>query len=273
MEVVYDILRVYCERTCKPLAKPVVVCCVPGFGKTTVIRTIITRVHCNVVNGAGVHSDRSKAITYARGVNREVELNILDEFQEYRGDFGVFDVIFGDPEQAELVRRQGLPEPHYVGHLSHRFGVTTANLLRSIGYTITAATSEDTVQFEDPYVSDSVGQVVIFQTGVARSLSKHSIPYKTVAEVRGLEFDNVSVYVEYPICSCELHLLYVALTRHRTRLLVFQLNANPTTRQSFQEHICSISGSCCGDCHKSTSITHLTSWWRSISQTALRWFV
>nr|QTZ97116.1 triple gene block 1 [Caper latent virus] len=273
MECVYGILSEYCVRTNRSLTKPVVVCCVPGFGKTTIIKLLIALKQCNIVSGTGATTDRLKSITYSDGVDPQAELNILDEFQTYKGELGIFDVVLGDPDQTTPEHRKDLPKPHFIGTVSRRLGQNTTALLSAIGYNITSECSGDVVTFEDPYVVDPVGQVVIFQERVADLLRKHSIQFKSALEIQGLEFASVSVYVEYPICSCELHSLYIALTRHRRSLTIFLLNANPATKRSFEEHIIGISRNCYGDCHKSTTITLFTSWWRSISQAAIRWFV
>nr|WIM33200.1 triple gene block 1 [Grapevine carlavirus 1] len=273
MEIAYSLLDSCCVRTNKALSKPVVVCCVPGFGKTTLIKRLGSLVDCNIVSGAGSSADRVKGVRYFSNLRSDAQLNILDEFQSYQGVLEHFDLIIGDPSQARGSPEDAQVTPHYTGNRSHRIGSATSKLLSGIGYEIIPGHSHDRVKFADPYEQDPEGLVIALSEHVAAILRRHSIDCRSVESIQGLEFDEVSVYLEFPICACELHLLYIALTRHRKTITIFLLNANSTTERSLQEHISSISGHCSGTCHKSVAVSHFTDWWRSLSQIALRWFV
>ncbi|QYF50260.1 MAG: TGB1 protein [Hainan betaflexivirus] len=220
MNIVLDCL---CEfgfrRLSNKLGKPVVVNCVPGAGKTTLIRKVLSlSLDCvafttgepDCISLTGNHIKRWE------GHLIPGKVNILDEYQRLTTLPEGFDFIFGDPTQA---LHPNVLEPCFVSYYSHRFGSETAALLQRLGFEIQAE-GEDQVIVGDLYKVDPIGTIICFQEEVCKLLKAHGLDFHGVSDIIGATYDTVTFYCSGPFNHSQAHLFLICLTRHRKKLLV-----------------------------------------------------
>ncbi|AXN92353.1 triple gene block protein 1 [Panax ginseng flexivirus 1] len=202
------------------LSFPLVIHCVPGGGKTSLIRDLI-KIDSNFVAFTAGEPDipnlEGKYIKrYSKDCAVKGKLNILDEYLTAE-DWTGFSVLFSDPFQNVKAPL----EAHFVGSRSRRFGKETCKYLRNRGFEVNS-TSEDTVVIGSPFEVKTEGQLICFGKGAIDLAVSHSASFKLPCEVRGSTFEVVTVLKSEEPNSENLHLFYIALTRHKHKLIILE---------------------------------------------------
>lgn len=215
-------------------SRPLVVNCVPGSGKSTLIRSLIEQDSRFVAYTAGKSDFPSLTGRFIRPFTSEVEadkLCILDEYQVVDPvHYCKFAVIFGDPQQA-FVKEPLLAS--FTCTRTHRFGRNTAYHLRKSGIDITAE-KEDRFSIEYIFSGKIVGQVLAFEPAVLELLDSHSCPYLHPESVRGCTFERVTfITIGVPLPECQRHLAYICATRHTEELKILTANVVNSTHGLF----------------------------------------
>ncbi|CAF04327.1 triple gene block 1 [Daphne virus S] len=229
MDLLVDVaLEFGFTRVSSVLRSPVIFHCVPGAGKSTLIRELINRDHRFIAFTAGEPDPPNlsgRAIKKYIGSIPKDRFVLLDEYNVLESiPDGVY-ACFGDPLQVAVQRNQ---EAHFVCNFSRRFGSATAQFLRGLGFEI-AAEGQDTVEIRDIYAVDPKGQIVFFERSIGCLLKAHSVEAKHISEIRGQTFDHVTFVTESNDPRSDLPSAFQCLTRHRVSLLVLTPNATYST--------------------------------------------
>jgi hypothetical protein len=228
MDVFVSLLSKYnFERLTNHLSFPIVVHSVPGAGKTSLIRELITsdsRFRAYTYGKADQPNLTGAYIQAAEANLEEREFVVFDEY--LAGDHPTWAfAVFADTSQggsAPVLRAQ------FIKRESHRFGANTATLLRELGYDITAK-GEDTVEIADIYSRDPEGVVVYHEREVGSLLSAHGVEGYCIQGIRGQTFETVT-YITAENCPLSDHFLsFQCLTRHRKKLLILCPDASYTS--------------------------------------------
>nr|QYF50143.1 MAG: putative triple gene block protein 1 [Sichuan alphaflexivirus 1] len=207
------------RRTDRPLSHPLVIHAIAGAGKTTLINKFLAEGRNIEVVTPGKAPDST--LTYCENTStEELALKVLDEYQAYPHR-EAFDVLIGDPLQGG-----DLPvfEPHYLKEESHRFGVETCKLLKAAG--IHAISSKpDTVIVRHYIGAEPEGQLIAVDTEGKKYLESFGLNPKFPLEVLGETFPIVTVLLTRRIKEYPRHLVYIAFSRHSSRLIVLSPNA------------------------------------------------
>nr|UCR98158.1 triple gene block 1 [Apple stem pitting virus] len=220
METVLSLLNEFgFERTVEPLSDPIVVHAVPGSGKTTLIKQALIRNHNIEAVTFGVPEKANIHGTYIKkarqGQRGRGNYSILDEYLSGEYSTG-FNCLFSDPYQnhGDCLRA------HFIGRCSHRFGRQTVQVLRDLGYNI-ASSKEDTVERKNIFqLVEPEGVIICLEKEVEDFLAWHRVEYKLPCQVRGATYDIVTFVHEKPLEELVGPDLFVALTRHRNKLVL-----------------------------------------------------
>jgi GTPase SAR1 family protein len=219
MDVLVDLLCKYkFERVASCLSLPIVVHSVPGAGKTSLIRELISvdsRFSAYTFGKADKPNLTGAYIRSAEGTLEEQEFAIFDEYIAGDHPSWAF-AVFADPSQggkAPTLRAQ------FVKRESHRFGSNTAVLLRELGFDIIAR-GEDSVEIADIYTKDPEGVVIYYEREVGNLISAHGIDSHCILSIRGQTFDTVTFITGKNSPAIDSTLSFQCLTRHRKRLLI-----------------------------------------------------
>jgi hypothetical protein len=227
MDVFVDLLYKYkFVRLTSHLTFPIVVHSVPGAGKTSLIRELISIDSRFCAYTFGRADEPNLTGSYIKGAEGELEEKdfvIFDEYLAGEHPSWAF-AVFADPSQggsAPVLRA------HFVKRESHRFGEKTAALLRELKYEVTA-TGEDIVEIADIYTKDPEGVVIYHEREVGNLLSAHGVEGYCIREIRGQTFEVVT-YITAENCPARDNTLsFQCLTRHRKKLLILCPDASYT---------------------------------------------
>jgi len=219
MEVFVSLLNKYkFTRLTSQLTLPIVVHSVPGAGKTSLIRELIatdSRFKAYTYGKADEPNIIGAYIRAAREDLVEEEFTVFDEYIAGKHPNWAF-AVFADPSQgggSEVLRA------HFSKVHSHRFGTATSELLKSLGYEITAS-GEDSVEIADIYSKDPEGVVVFHEEVVGSLLRNHAVESYCINEVRGQTFECVTFVTAENSPLLDRTLSFQCLTRHKKRLLI-----------------------------------------------------
>lgn len=206
------------------LGKPIVINCVPGAGKTTLIRELLAEHSCFVAFST-VRADQEnlvgRKIEKFSGDLPKDKLVILDEYQNLPSiPEGVF-AVFGDPLQS--CKPISL-EANFISRKSHRFGKGTEKLLKKLSFEVETE-KEDTVLLEDIFEGELEGQVVCFEEEVIKLLKSHSVEFLEPQTLQGLTFKSVTFVTTGTITEANKHLHLICLTRHSDSLKILSPEA------------------------------------------------
>jgi hypothetical protein len=228
MDVFVDLLNKYkFVRLINHLTLPIVVHSVPGAGKTSFIRELISIDPRFSAYTYGKADDPNITGAYIRSAEEKLEERefvIFDEYLAGQHPTWAF-AVFADPSQggrAPVLRAQ------FIKCESHRFGTHTSAFLRSLGYEITAA-GEDSVEIADIYSKDPVGVVIYHEREIGNLLSAHGIESHCIQSVRGQTFERVTYVTAENGPTGDKTLSFQCLTRHRKNLLILCPDATYTT--------------------------------------------
>jgi hypothetical protein len=203
--------------------------CVPGAGKSTLIRKALrkdSRFVAFTFGKADPVGQRGRGILPAALFDSEAtrgKLVLVDEYTE--GDWRALGAcaIFGDPQQASVNRLW--PEPNFVCLLSKRFGAQTAALLRNLGHEVYSE-KEDFVEWSGVFQGEPRGLVLAYEPEVIELIEDHHLDYRHPNCCRGITVEHVTFITSLDHFDVNRpDLQYLCLTRHSKSLLILSPNA------------------------------------------------
>nr|UVK68763.1 triple gene block 1 [Grapevine rupestris stem pitting-associated virus] len=199
---------------------PVVVHSVPGSGKSSLIRELISEDEAFAAFTAGVPDSPNLTGRYIKpyspGCAVQGKINILDEYLSVSDTAG-FDVLFSDPHQNISIPR----EAHFIKTKTCRFGDSTCKYLQSFGFNI-CGDGEDAVIIGSPFELDVEGVLICFGKEAVDLAVAHNSDFKLPCEVRGSTFNVVTLLKSRDPTPEDKHWFYIAATRHRNKLIIMQ---------------------------------------------------
>lgn len=228
MDLLVELLNKYCfTRVSSKLSKPIVVHCVPGAGKTSLIRELIKLDSRFVAYTAGLEDEPHLSGRWVRkfqGAVDESKFVLLDEYTLLTELPDNLFAVFGDPIQSStsVVR-----SADFVCNRSRRFGASTALFLRELGFDVVAE-APDKVTVANIYTVDPIDQVVYFESEVGCLLRAHRIDCKHYTEIVGQTFEKVTFVSGESNLRSNRVAAYQCMTRHRSELLVLTPDATFT---------------------------------------------
>nr|QED43240.1 TGB1 [Garlic common latent virus]QED43246.1 TGB1 [Garlic common latent virus] len=215
-------------RVSNKLSKPIIVNCVPGAGKSYLIRELLKEDERFLAYTFGADiTETTDCITILRAPETKPSCNfiIIDEYQ--LGDWQRFEpiAIFGDPLQgsSECLR------PHFTTDLTRRFGSSTCSFLQSIGFQIRSERT-DICTIAEAANAELEGTVIAYGPEAEWLLKWYGVSYWKVCEIQGKTFDIVTLVTDYSVVTeSNRRDLYLCLTRHRDKLQILNGDATFTT--------------------------------------------
>nr|WCR76297.1 triple gene block protein 1 [Hop mosaic virus] len=227
MDVIVSLLEKFgFTRLRTKLELPIVVHCVPGAGKSTLIRELINADSRFVAYTAGIEDEPNLTGNWIRKWSGEASSEsflVLDEYTLLT-ELPPAYALFGDPVQldSKVVR-----PAHFVCSVSRRFGTATSALLRELGWPIEAS-GNDLVQVLDIYSGELAGAVLYFEEEVGCLLRRHGVDAKHVELVRGQTFEVVTFVTSENTPLLSRTSAFQCLTRHKVALYILCPNATYT---------------------------------------------
>nr|ULO04619.1 triple gene block 1 [Jasmine virus C] len=215
-------------RKSSSLRLPIVVHCVPGAGKSSLIRAILKDSTELRAYTFGQADQPNLSGNYIRPFTSDSILDqqtIIDEYTLSPHPICSVLALFGDPCQPGIDQRL---IASFTGNFSRRFGSNTAALLRDLGFDVRAE-GEDTVRVLDIFKAEPSGVIICFEQEIQKLLCAHSLEYLTPADIQGATFQEVSFIVSGPFQIERAQEHYLCLTRHREKLNILCPDATYST--------------------------------------------
>ncbi|QPI34839.1 TGBp1 [Camellia ringspot associated virus 4] len=232
MEILFD--KLVCagfERTKERIRDHIIVHCVAGAGKSTLIREIVTEFPhieaytLGVPDLINLSGSRIKGISeYSEGKEQNRAI-ILDEYLERSVPFKCIG-YFADPNQYEAKPERA----HFICSTSLRFGSNTAELISSLGFPCKSV-KQDIIKFESIFRHnfESEDVIVTFEPEIEKLLTDHKVEFKSYCEIRGSTFDSVCfITLGERFTEKDKYKAYICLTRHRKSLTILTPDASYT---------------------------------------------
>nr|UZG77119.1 triple gene block protein 1 [Cowpea mild mottle virus] len=207
------------------LGDPIIINCVPGAGKSTLIRELLDTNDCFAAYST-VKADppnlTGRRIEKLPSDLPSGKLIILDEYQNLSTiPSGIF-AAFGDPLQTY--------HPLNLEATTSFLASPTdlEKVLRSCSgsYNFEVETEkEDTVLIEDIFEGELEGQVVCFEEEVVKLLKSHSVEFLVPQTLQGLTFKSVTFVTTGSITEANQHFHLICLTRHSVSLKILSPGA------------------------------------------------
>jgi hypothetical protein len=227
MDVLVELLYKYkFERLHNKLELPVVVHCVPGAGKSSLIRELLELDSRFSAYTAGVEDQPRLSGNWIRkwtGAATEGKYLVLDEYTLLTEVPGAF-ALFGDPIQSNA---DSVRSADFVCTFSRRFGSATGSLLKELGWDIQSE-GPDLVQVSDIFVREPEGVVVYFEEEVGCLLRAHSVEAFNLSEIVGQTFEVVTFVTSENSPRINRAAAYQCMTRHRVALHILCPDATYT---------------------------------------------
>nr|WMX25327.1 triple gene block protein 1 [Cowpea mild mottle virus] len=206
------------------LGDPIIINCVPGAGKSTLIRELLDTNDCFVAYST-VKADppnlTGRKIEKLPANIPSGKLVILDEYQNLSAiPSGIF-AAFGDPLQASCSLNL---EAAFIATKTHRFGKRTCNLLKLLNFTV-HSDKDDEVVIESLFGGALEGTVICFEEEVVKLLRRHSVKFLLPCEFQGDTFEVVTFVSSGVVEGGNRSKHLVCLTRHSRKLKVLCPNA------------------------------------------------
>nr|UVA86894.1 triple gene block protein 1 [Cole mild mosaic virus] len=209
------------------LSCPIVVHCVPGAGKSTLIRKLLELDSRFEAYTGGVPDTPNLSGCWIRkweGNTTPGKLTVLDEYTHLSVVPEVF-ALFGDPVQSDTsaVRRAD-----FTCNTSRRFGAATSGLLKELGWQV-EATGTDVVQISDVFIGEPVGTIVYFEEEVGCLLKRHCVEALHLSEITGRTFTTVTFVTAENSPLSNPAAAFQCLTRHKEALHILCPDATYTS--------------------------------------------
>lgn len=206
------------------LGDPIVINCVPGAGKTTLIRELLTSSDSFIAYST-VKSDPpnliGKRIEKLPTELPKGKLIVLDEYQNLSHlPPGLF-AVFGDPLQSSVPLN--LPAT-FIATKTHRFGESTCSLLSSLDFEVESS-KKDLVVIEDIFKGELEGTVICFESEVISLLKRHSVTFLLPCEFQGETFEVVTFVTSGVVNLGNKNKHLICLTRHSEKLKILSPDA------------------------------------------------
>nr|WBG54314.1 triple gene block protein 1 [Poplar mosaic virus] len=209
------------SRTRNQVGKPCIINCVPGAGKSTLIRELLnsdSRFRAYTFGEADPKNLSGRRILPASELRNAPQgaLIIIDEYTEGSWEPGKICAAFGDPIQS---RGPGIVAD-FVCNKTKRFGNSTCELLNSFGFEIYSE-KEDICLVRDFFEVEPEGTVVAFESEVKDILARHFVEFEDICSIRGKTFEEVTFFTASN--SIPEHLradFFQCLTRHKSKLTI-----------------------------------------------------
>lgn len=220
MNNLFDILRnSNFIRTSLNLRSVVVINCVPGAGKTSLIRKLISENPSIEAYTAGIADTPNLSGNFIRkweGKSDESKFTILDEYQLLDREPEGVDALFGDPLQS----LSGFSLcAHWIQEKSQRIGQEGALLLRELGFQITSEL-KDKIVIEDLYKGEPEGQIICCEEDVEQLLIRHNANFLRLCEIIGRTFEVVTFVTSNRFDQGDRVKHFICLSRHKRKLLI-----------------------------------------------------
>lgn len=230
MELIIDLAAIYkFERLNSKLGKPIVFHCVPGAGKSSLIRELLckdSRFRAYTLGTADPPNLRGCLIQKWKGTLDSSKLNILDEYNLESTETDHFIAVFGDPIQS--LQNYTL-RADFICKFSRRFGQCTAALLRDLGFEV-EATGDDVVQIANLYSVDPRDTILYYEEEVGCLLRRHNLAALHIREVVGQTFESVTfVTAESKVPLDCRATVFQCLSRHRSSLMIMSPDGTYTS--------------------------------------------
>ncbi|AAZ15107.1 triple gene block 1 protein [Hippeastrum latent virus] len=215
-------------RIASRLRAPLVVHCVPGAGKSTLIRELLIEHTCFKAYTGGSPGVPELSGRFVRPISEftEGEENVLiDEYTLCPSIPAGTLAVFGDPCQPGIDHKL---TAHFICKDSKRFGSQTSEFLCKLGFEISAK-GQDEVVVQELFDSEPRGVIVFLHKEVECLLRAHSAEGFSCQQVQGKTFDEVCFISAEPFEAARAKEHYICLTRHRKRLQILCPNATYTT--------------------------------------------
>nr|UGN60879.1 triple gene block protein 1 [Ligustrum virus A] len=227
MDVLVKYLNKYSfTRISATIRPPIVIHCVPGAGKTSLIREIIREDSRFAAFTCGVPDKPNLEGCWIQKIPESFphdKFILIDEYTLSSVNFEAF-AVFGDPLQSNL----SIPlQANFICKFSHRFGVNTAAFLQGLGHEVEAI-GTDIVTIGDIYQIEPEGQIIFFEKEIGKLLCDHGVEAKSVEEVVGQTFECVTFVTTENQPLIDPVATFQCVTRHRKKLIVLCPNATYT---------------------------------------------
>ncbi|BBD14450.1 triple gene block 1 [Cherry virus B] len=208
------------NRTNLPITFPIIVHCVAGAGKSTVIREALAESQDleaftfgvpDPINLSGRRIKSHKLIRFAKPGS----VLVIDEYigQEIPENCKF---CFADPNQFPF----SVEEAHFTCYETKRFGSQTCDLLNANGFAAFSFKS-DQVIFDLVFGGNIEGQIVCYEKEVFDILDRFGAEYKKDCQIRGSTFDIVTFITTSETFEEEdRYKVYLCLTRHKSVLRI-----------------------------------------------------
>lgn len=220
MNNLFDILRDFgFIRTSLNLNGVIVINCVPGAGKTSLIRKIVSENPFIEAYTAGIADTPNLSGNFIRkweGRSEENKFTILDEYQLLDKEPEGVNALFGDPLQS---LRGFTLCAHWIQDKSQRIGKEGALLLRELGFQITSEL-QDKVVIEDIYRGEPEGQIICCEEDVEQLLIRHKAKFLNLCEIIGKTFEVVTFVTSNRFDQGNRVKHFICLSRHKSKLLI-----------------------------------------------------
>ncbi|BAI49693.1 triple gene block protein 1 [Butterbur mosaic virus] len=210
-------------------SKPQVIHCVPGAGKSSLIRAILradSRFYA-VTGGVPdpVTGQQGRILPLDGTAHPGACFKLVDEYTEaVEAIEGAF-AIFGDPVQS---KRASPLLPNFISLNTRRFGSSTCDLLKVFGFEV-YSTKEDVVQIARADQSEVEGKLIVLGDEAKALACYYNLEYLTADSARGKTYPVVTLLTGFSEVPAEEYPdLYVCLTRHQEKLLVLTGDASCT---------------------------------------------
>ncbi|AHA91820.1 TGB1 [Cassava Colombian symptomless virus] len=202
---------------------PIVVHAVAGAGKTTLLHRLLKDLDLRICTTA----QPSGFSILGRKISRFSISEPCDILDEYPGAEHpkASKLLLADPFQYSA----NLSGAHFIKLHTHRFGKNTCALLNRIFNHHFTSDKEDSVVFAGLYQGEPIGQLITLEEETFNLCLNHQLTPLRPCELYGREYNEVTVLLSETWTHYPPHLLYLALTRHQTKLLILSDAVSSTT--------------------------------------------
>nr|QQX32712.1 TGB1 [Butterbur mosaic virus] len=210
-------------------SKPQVIHCVPGAGKSSLIRSILkadSRFYA-VTGGVPdpITGQQSRILPLDGIAHPGACFKLVDEYTEAPEAIEGAFAIFGDPVQSRL---DAPLLPNFISLNTRRFGSSTCDLLKAFGFEVHSA-KEDVVQIARADQSEVEGRLIVLGDEAKSLACYYNLDYLTADTARGKTYPVVTLLTGFSEVPAKVYPdLYVCLSRHQIKLLILTGDASFT---------------------------------------------